>query len=207
MFRKYLIPAVAVLLIITLFVMYRNQHRLYRKTLQSNYSLVTRLNELREKERQMEQGMEQIRQATQDAPPLHATFIDRKKYYRQNWKNYIHVSLNDYKTGFLGGVKDVEVSVDNGTEFKLDNVTARLSYYRAGGSLFKTEDVSLTDIAPGSSKSVHAAGSRKGMKVTVRPERITSQGMNFCWSSSRKPAPGNNDPWQCAPTGDGRPVE
>lgn len=207
MLRKYVIPVIAIVLIITLFVMYRNQHRLYRKTLQSNYSLVTRLNELTEKDRQMEQGMQQIRQATQDAPPPHATFIDRKKYYRQNWKNYIHVTLNDYKTGFLGGVKDIQVRVDNGTEFKLDNVSARLSYYRANGRLFKTEEVSVTDIAAGALKSVDAVGSRKGMKVTLQPERITSQDMNFCWSSSRKPAPGNNDPWQCVATGDGRPVE
>jgi hypothetical protein len=207
MLRKYVLPAIALLVIITLFVLYRGQHRLYRKTLQANYTLVTRLNELRQKDQQMEQGMQQIQQANQDAPALHATFIDRRKYYRQNWENYIHVSLNDYKTGFLGGVKDVRVTVSNGTEFPLDNVTAQLSYYRATGKLFKTEQVSLLNVAAGASKSVRAPDSRKGMKVSLRLERITSQQMNFCWSASRKPAPGDEDPWECASTGDGKPVE
>jgi K+ transporter len=203
MLRKYIVPIVALVIIITLFVMYRGQNRLNRKTLQSNYSLVSQLNELRQKDQQLRQGMEQIQQARQQAPQLQGTFVDRKKYFRQNWKNYIHVSLNDYKTGFLGGVKDIRVIVYNDSVFPLDNVLAVLRYYRANGKLFKTENININNIAGKSSKSAEAPDSRRGLKITLQLQRITSQQMNFCWSADKKVAPGDQDPYQCATTANG----
>jgi K+ transporter len=199
MVRKYVLPAIAVIIIIALWVMYRGQRRLYQKTLQANYSLVTQMNELREKDQQLNQGMQQIRRAQEDAPMLKGTFIDRKKYFRQNWKNYIHVSLNDYKTGLLGGVKDIKVTAVNDTEFPLDNVVAEVQYFRSNGKLFKTEKITLSNIQAKSAKSMAAPDSRRGMSLKIRLDRITSQEMNFCFSASKKTEPGNNDPYQCTP--------
>lgn len=199
MLRKYVIPVVGIILLITLFVMYSTQHRLYRKTLQANYSLLAHLRELEQQDQQVTQGMQQIQRAQTDAPELKGTFIDQKKYYRQNWKNYIHVSLNNYKTGFLGGVKDIQVKVDNDTEFSLDNLLVLVQYYRANGKLFKTEPVNLNSVKAKSSISAPAPDSRRGMSVKIALQRITSQEMNFCWSADKKASPGNDDPYQCAP--------
>lgn len=199
MVRKYILPAIAVVLIITLWVMYRNQRKLYRKTLQANYSLVTQMKELRQKDEQITQGLQQIKQAQEDAPMLKGTFVDRKKYFRQNWQNYIHVSLNDYKTGLLGGVKDIKVTAVNDTEFPLDNVVVMVQYFRSNGKLFKTEHLTINDVQAKASKSITAPDSRKGMSLKIKLDRITSQAMNFCWSSSKKVAPGDNDPYQCTP--------
>lgn len=198
MLKKYILPAIAIILIFTLWIMYRNQHRLYQKTLQANYSLVTQMNEIRQKDEQLKQGIQQIQQAREDAPMLKGTFIDRRKYFRQNWANYIHVSLNDYKTGLLGGVKDIKAIVSNDTEFPLDNVVVKVEYFRSNGKLFKTEQITLSNIKAKTSKSVSAPESRRGMSLKIKLERITSQGMNFCWSSTKKVEPGNNDPYQCA---------
>lgn len=197
MVKKYIIPAIAVIIILTLWIMYRNQHRLYQKTLQANYTLVSQMNAMRQKDEQLTQGIRQIQQAQEDAPMLKGTFIDRKKYFRQNWKNYIHVSLNNYNTGLLGGVKNIKMIATNDTEFPLDNVVVLLQYFRSNGKLFKTEKITLDNIKAKSSKSVSAPDSRRGMSLKLKLERITSQGMNFCWSSAKKAAPGNNDPYQC----------
>lgn len=199
MMRKYILPAIAVIVIIVLWAMYRNQHRLYQKTLQANYSLVTRMNEMRQKDEQLKQGIQQIKQAQTDAPMLKGTFIDRKKYFRQNWKNYIHVTLNDYKTGLLGGVKDIKVIATNDTEFPLDNVVVQVQYFRSNGKLFKTEQITLNNIKAKSTQSTTAPDSRRGMSLKIRLDRITSQQMNFCYSASKQPAPGDNDPYQCTP--------
>jgi hypothetical protein len=201
MIRKYIIPAISIVVIITLFVMYRDQHKLYQKTLQANYSLVTQLNELRQKDQQIQQGMQQMQEAQQIAPQLKGTFIDQKKYFRQNWQNYIHVSLNDYKTSLLGGVRDVKVIVNNDTEFALDNVTALVQYYRANGKLFKTEHISINNIPAKSSKNMAAPDSRRGMSIKLQLQRITSQDMNFCWAADKKISPGTDDPYQCVPAG------
>lgn len=200
MFRKYILPALALLAIITLFVMYRNQHRLYKKTLQANYSLATHLRELQQKDLQMTQGLEQIRQAREEAPQLKGTFIDQKKYFRQNWTNYIHATLNDYKTGLLGGIKGARIIVRNDTEFPLDDVTALVQYYRANGKMLRSTPVNLGEIKAKSSKSVAVADSRRGVSLKLELSRITSQEMNFCWSRDKKVSPGDSDPYQCVAT-------
>lgn len=157
------------------------------------------MNELQQKDQQIQQGMQQMQNTQALAPQLKGTFIDRKKYFRQNWQNYIHVSLNNYKTGFLGGLKDIKVIVNNDTEFPLDNVTVSLQYFKANGQLFKKGQLSVDSIQPKSSKEIVAPDSRRGMKIAVKFERITSQEMNFCWWVSKEVQPGNNDPYQCVP--------
>jgi hypothetical protein len=199
--RKSIPLIVAIVIIIILWIMYQNQHRLYLQTRQANYNLVTKMNELRQKDERIQQGMQQIQNTQALAPQLKGTFIDRKKYFRQNWQNYIHVSLNNYKTGFLGGMKDIKVTVNNDTEFPLDNVMVSLLYFRANGKLFKKGQLSIDNIQPKSSKEITAPDSRRGMKITVKFQRITSQEMNFCWSVDKKAMPGDNDPYQCVPAG------
>lgn len=201
MSRKLIIPAIAVIIIMTLFVMYRNEHRLYQKTLQANYSLATHLRELQQQDQQVTQGMQQIQQAASESAQEKGTFVDQRKYYRQNWQNYIHVTLNNYKTGLFGGVHDIKVLVTNDTEFPLDNVVVSLLYYKSSGKLFKTEHVTLVQIKPKSSSSAAAPDSRKGMSVKLQLLRITSQAMNFCWSEDKKAVPGDSDPYACAPEG------
>jgi hypothetical protein len=200
MFRKYVLPILALFAIIALFVMYRNQRRLYKKTLQANYSLATHLRELQQKDLQMTQGLQQIREAREDAPRLKGTFIDQKKYFRQNWTNYIHAAFNDYKTGLLGGIKGARIIVRNDTEFPLDDVTAVVQYYRANGKMFRSTPVNLGRINAKSAKTVPVADSRRGMSLKLQLSRITSQEMNFCWSRDKKVSPGDNDPYQCVAT-------
>lgn len=203
MFSKYILPALttlAILATVTLFIMYRNQHRLYKKTLQANYSLATHLRELQQKDAQMSQGLEQIRQARQDAPRLKGTFIDQKKYFRQNWTNYIHAGFNDYKTGLLGGIKAAQVIVRNDTEFPLDDVVAVVQYYRANGKMLRSAPLNIGQIKAKSSKSIPVPDSRRGVSLKLQLARITSQEMNFCWSRDKKVSPGDNDPYQCVAT-------
>lgn len=199
--KKYILLIIAIIIIAVLWVMYHNQRRLYKQTLQANYNLVTKMNELRQKDERIQQGMQQMQNTQALAPELKGTFINRKKYFRQNWQNYIHVSLNNYKTGFLGGMKDIKVIVNNDTEFPLDNVMVSLLYFKANGQLFKKGQLSIDNIQPKSSKEISAPDSRRGMKITAKFERITSQEMNFCWSVDKKITPGDNDPYQCVPEG------
>lgn len=199
-FKKYFLPLVAIILIIVFWTMYRTQRKLYKQTLQANYNLVTKMNELRQKDERIQQGMQQIQNTQALEPQLKGTFIDRKKYFRQNWENYIHLSLNNYKTGLLGGLKNIQVTVNNDTEFPLDNVTVILEYFKADGRLFKKNIVNVNNIPPKNSREIAAPDSRRGMKITAQFERITSQAMNFCWYLNKKVEPGDNDPYQCVST-------
>lgn len=127
-----------------------------------------------------------------------AHFVDRREYFRRNWKQYISLNTGDYRTGFLGGIRDLKVAVRNQTEYPLDNVVIAVQYLRSNGEVFKTEQYTIHNIPAKGVQSVTASDSRKGSKVQVRLISITSQAMNFCWSHDKVAPPGNPDPFVCA---------
>ncbi|RPE12852.1 hypothetical protein EGT74_04730 [Chitinophaga lutea] len=128
-----------------------------------------------------------------------AQFIDRREYFRRNWKQYISVNTGDYKTGFLGGIKDLRITVRNQTEYPLDNAVVQVQYLRGNGGVFKTEQYTVHNIPEKGALSVQASNSRKGTKVNISLLSVTSQPMNFCWSRDKRAAPGDADPWACVP--------
>lgn len=126
-------------------------------------------------------------------------FVDRREYFRRNWKQYISVNTGDYKTGFLGGIKDLQITVRNQTEYVLDNAVVAVQYLRGNGDVFKTEQYTVHNIPQKGAQSVQASNSRKGTKVNIILVSVTSQPMNFCWSKDKRAAPGDPDPFACVP--------
>lgn len=126
-------------------------------------------------------------------------FVDQRIYYRKNWKQFIAVTNSDYRTGFLGGIKDLDVIVKNQTEFVVDNVVVSVEYQRGNGDVFKTEQYTISDIGAKGTKAVRAADSRKGQKVVIKLVSVTSQSMNFCWAVNKVVDPVNPDPFKCTP--------
>ncbi len=198
MLKKMLLPAVLLVVAVVLFVLYRKQHHLYLKTLKLNHALTSEIKDVRQENETFRQTIEQMQQAKAASNLLRPTFVDQQKYYRQNWKNYIQLSLNDYKTGLIGGVRDVKIGVSNHTDYVLDRVAVAVQYFRANGKLFKTETVILKDVAAQKKKEVAAPDSRRGMSVKVLFTRITSREMNFCWWKNKKVHADDDDPYRCA---------
>ncbi|MCK7557645.1 hypothetical protein MKQ70_22615 [Chitinophaga sedimenti] len=124
-------------------------------------------------------------------------FVDQRTYYRHNWKQFISVSTDDYRTGFLGGIKDLDIIVQNQSEYPVDNVVVTVQYLRNKGQVFKTEEYTVRNIAAKGKGTVKASNSRKGTKVEVKLKSITSQAMNLCWSKDKKVTPGDPDPFLC----------
>lgn len=199
--KKYLFYIIAIGAIITLFTMYKRQRREYQKMLQANYALTNQMKELRQNSQQVTQTMQQVQGRADVMRQEHATFIDQKKYYRVNWKNYIHLSLNDYRTGLFGGIHDLQFTVNNGTEFSIDNLAVQIQYVKADGEVFKTEIVNIAGIPAKASRTAAAPDSRRGTSVKWLLLRMTSQEMNFCYSRDKVVAPGDQDPYQCVAAG------
>lgn len=130
---------------------------------------------------------------------LQATFVDRREYFRRNWKQYVTLHTGDYKTGFLGGIRNLEITLRNQTEYPLDNAVVMVEYLRGNGSVFKSEPYTIHNIPEKSSRTIQASNSRKGTKVNIRLVSVTSQPMNFCWSADKRVLPGDEDPWACVP--------
>jgi len=178
--------------------MYKNQKRLYKETLDLNRNLAAEVNDLLKQKDNLQQSIRQLQQADATQEIQQPTFINQKQYYRKHWKEYIHLSANDYKTGFLGGIKDLKININNQTDFRINRAVVKIYYYRANGDLFKTENVSLKNIAAQTSRSVSAPESPRGLSVKVDFIKITSRSMNFCYNKNKKPTSNNSDPYKCS---------
>jgi hypothetical protein len=176
---------------------FRQQQRV-KKILTQNERLLNENRDLKESLSSVSGTAQQIAERKEQQQRMQGKFVERRAYYRRNWQQFIAVSTNDYRTGFLGGIKNLELIVRNQTEYPLDNVVVTVQYLRSNGEVFKTEPYTINEVPAKGSRSVEAAGSRKGMKVQLKLMSITSQAMNFCWSYDKKAAANNPDPFQCS---------
>jgi hypothetical protein len=190
---------IIIFLIIFLVLSYSRQQKRVKQVLSENERL---LNENRDLRRSLDINSNTARQIADRSEVRERTegqFVERRTYYRRNWKQFIAVTTSDYRTGFLGGIKDLQIIVRNQSEYPLDNVVVAVEYMRGNGDVFKTEQYTINDVPAKGTKSLQASSSRKGQKVALQLLSITSQPMNFCWSLNKPAAPGNPDPYLCTP--------
>lgn len=199
MLRRILFPAVLALLAVIFFISgYRDRKRA-SALLRENQRLIGENRDLRNSLTLSNRTAQQIADRKDMQHQAQVQFVDRREYFRKNWKQYISVNTGDYRTGFLGGIKDLQVQVRNQTEYPLDNAIVSVQYLRGNGDVFKTEQYTVHNIPAKGVQSVTASNSRKGSKVKIRLLSVTSQPMNFCWSADKKVAPGDPDPFACVP--------
>lgn len=186
---------------IFLVMSYSRQQQRVKKILAENERLNNENRHLRQSLDMSSNTAQQIadRAEVRERQNSQGQFVDPRIYYRKNWKQFIAVTNSDYRTGFLGGIKDLDVIVKNQTEFVVDNVVVSVEYQRGNGEVFKTEQYTISDIGAKGTKSVRAADSRKGQKVVIKLVSITSQSMNFCWAVNKVIDPVNPDPFKCTP--------
>ncbi|SHM12762.1 hypothetical protein [Chitinophaga sp. CF418] len=190
---------VIIFLIIFLVLSYSRQQSRVKQVLSENERLINENRDLRHSLDVNSQTARQIADRSEIRVRSEGQFVERRTYYRRNWKQFIAVTTSDYRTGFLGGIKDLQIIVRNQSEYPLDNVVVSVEYMRGNGDVFKTEEYTINDVPAKGTKSVQASSSRKGQKVELRLLSITSQPMNFCWSANKPAPPGNPDPYLCTP--------
>lgn len=176
---------------------YRQQQRV-RKVLVQNERLINENRDLKQSLNTVSGTAQQIAERKEQQQRVQGQFVERRAYYRRNWQQFIAVSTNDYRTGFLGGIKNLKLMVRNQTEYPLDNVVVTVQYLRGNDEVFKTEKYTINEVPAKGNRTIEAANSRKGMKVQLKLMSITSQAMNFCWSYDKEAPAGNPDPYQCA---------
>lgn len=199
MSQKWIMFAVLGVFIVALGIRSCAEQKRTGQLLRENERLIRENRDLRNSLTLSSRTAQQIADRKDMQVQAQAQFIDRREYFRRNWKQYISVNTGDYKTGFLGGIKDLRITVRNQTEYPLDNAVVQVQYLRGNGGVFKTEQYTVHNIPEKGAQSVQASNSRKGTKVNISLLSVTSQPMNFCWSRDKRAAPGDADPWACVP--------
>ena len=98
-----------------------------------------------------------------------------KKVKPKDIKKLVSVQVNDYEVKILGGIKDVEITVQNFSEYLLDEVTVKIDYLKPKGEVVNSEVVTVTNIKPQESKVAEVPSSPRGVKVKYTIVEISSR--------------------------------
>ncbi|WP_020596288.1 serine/threonine protein kinase [Spirosoma panaciterrae] len=78
------------------------------------------------------------------------------------------VKANDYRVGFFGGIKNVQLQLSNPSPITFTSVVVKVNYYKDNGGLYKSEKVSFRNVGPNSSAIQRAPNSDRGTKLTCK---------------------------------------
>ncbi|AUD01567.1 serine/threonine protein kinase [Spirosoma pollinicola] len=80
----------------------------------------------------------------------------------------VKVKATNFKVGLFGGIKHLQLQLNNPTRLSFTYVVVQVNYYKDGGGLYKTEKVFFNNIEPNSSPIKSAPDSDRGTRVTCK---------------------------------------
>jgi hypothetical protein len=92
---------------------------------------------------------------------------ERQMYLRNNWTSFLQAEIESYTPVSFGGFENILLKVSNKSEYPIDLLVLEVSYWKEGGGLYKTEAITVADIAPKSSDIVSAPNSTRGVRLTI----------------------------------------
>ncbi|SOD80092.1 serine/threonine protein kinase [Spirosoma fluviale] len=74
----------------------------------------------------------------------------------------------DFRVGLFGGIKHLQIQLNNPTRLSFTFVVVQVNYYKDGGGLFKSEKLYFNNVEPNSSPIQSAPNSDRGTRVTCK---------------------------------------
>ena len=98
-----------------------------------------------------------------------------KKVKPKELKKMVSVKANKYEVKILGGIKDLEITVENFSEHLLDQVTIKVEYLKPKGEVINSEMITISDIKAGNAKTIEVPPSPRGVKIKYEITDIVSK--------------------------------
>ena len=87
----------------------------------------------------------------------------------------LRVKANDYETGSFGGIRNLEMTVQNDSKYLLDKVIVEVRYLNPEGMILRTEDILFHSVYPGEAETIPVKKSKRGVKIAYKITRIESK--------------------------------
>ena len=111
---------------------------------------------------------------------------DVTKATRLRWNKLIAASNSNYGIGFLGGIKDLSVMVNNRSDYPVDEAIIKVTYIKANGSVWKTKLITINNIPAHDSKEQSVPDVGRGKKVKVSLNKVVSKKMKLSYTEGQK---------------------
>jgi hypothetical protein len=86
----------------------------------------------------------------------------------------VSVKANEYRIVAFGGIRDLHLTVTNDSKFPLDEVVVELQYLKPSEQPLRTDNIRFKSIAPNSSATLKIPDTNRGIKVSYRILRVSS---------------------------------
>jgi hypothetical protein len=108
--------------------------------------------------------------------------INDKDFIKNNIRDLVSVSANNYNVGTFGGISELQLTVSNKTIYPLDLVMVEVQYVQANKKIFKTENIYYRNVRPGESVMQEAPRSPRGIKIKYKVALINSKEPSLSYS-------------------------
>ncbi len=101
-----------------------------------------------------------------------AVMRDESKILPAGLMEKVSVTANDYIVGSFGGIKNLQLTVTNGSDHALSRVIVELQYLKPRDEFIKADQIVFRSLAPGGSQTLAIPKSARGVKVRYKIIRI-----------------------------------
>jgi hypothetical protein len=103
--------------------------------------------------------------------------IDREliEKARKNIYEQVHVEASAFKVGLLGGISDLDITVQNTSLYALDQVAVEIRYFGPEKKLVKTQTLLFNNVPPGKRRTLEAPNTRRGITIDYTITSINSK--------------------------------
>jgi hypothetical protein len=98
---------------------------------------------------------------------------------RKNIHQLVAVDANKYKTGVLGGISDLHLTISNNSLYPLDQVEVEVRYLGPEKKVVKTQMLIFNDVAAGEQKTLEVPRTTRGVTVDYTITRINSKALGL----------------------------
>jgi hypothetical protein len=102
-----------------------------------------------------------------------------KKLIRKNIQMYVYAGSNEYDRRGLGGISNLEISVNNASDYPIDKVRVKIMYIKANGSVHEVKYEDFHGIKPNSKATHKIPDSKRGTSVKYEIASIRSKALGL----------------------------
>ena len=93
--------------------------------------------------------------------------------------SYVKAVPSRYSYSELGGISGLSITVQNSSDYQLDNVQVRIDYIKADGGLWTSEYLNFTMLGSNSEQTLKAPDSNRGTSVQCFVSSIKSNALGL----------------------------
>jgi hypothetical protein len=108
-----------------------------------------------------------------------STEAAEKKLIRKNIQMYVYAGSNEYNRRGLGGISNLEISVNNASDYPIDKVRVKIMYIKANGGVHEVKYEDFHAIKPNSKATHKIPDSKRGTSVKYEIASIKSKALGL----------------------------